>query len=325
MPLFWFCLSAFIGIFTASFCQLPLFFWVSATLVCLAAGIFEFFHFRYRNHPLLSRPIFCIPLALILCAFFLGGTQFQGALPAFSPDNLLWYVSNTPVSLTGVIKSDPYRANNITSAVIKIESIAIEGNEVKVKGDLSLLLPAGCDIRYGDRLTLTGPLKQTFHADSLPITSRLAQKKLFVGIVMPSFFDVDKYVAIWRSRVLIHVYTGKNFQRGHFSFYNMERKKDLYVNGKRFYNYYKPSPNFRGRFTNAYVVNEKEYREMKRESLLRQQTEEDKKILQQEIETIMFGRLVDDDSLTHKQRAKILGISEATFYYKLQKYNDEIE
>ena len=216
MPLFWFCLAAIIGIFTASFCQLPLFFWISATLVCLAAGIFEFFYFRNRNHPLLSRPIFRIPLALILCAFFLGGTQFQGALPAFSPDNLLWYVSNTPVSLTGVIKSDPYRANNIISAVIKSESIEIEGNKVKVKGDLSLLLPAGFDIRYGDRLTLTGPLKQTFHADSLPITSRSAQKKLFVGMAFP-----DTQIISYGNGNKIMDFLYRLRERSHATIYNL--------------------------------------------------------------------------------------------------------
>ena len=191
MPLFWFCLAAIIGIFTASFYQLSLYFWISFTLICLAAGIFEFFYFRNRKHPLLSLPIFRIPLALILCGFFLGGARFQSALPVSTPNNLLWYVSNTPVSLTGVIKSDPYRANNITSAVIKSESIEIDGKEVKVKGNLSLLLPAGFKIRYGDRLTLTGPLKQTFPADSLPITSRSAQKKLFVGMSFPDIRTIS--------------------------------------------------------------------------------------------------------------------------------------
>jgi competence protein ComEC len=185
MPLFWFCLAAIIGIFTASLYQLSLSVWISATFICLVLSFVEFFHFKNRNHPLLSRPIFRIPLATILCAFFLGGARFQGALPVSSPDSLLWYISNAPISLTGVIKSDPYRANNLTSAVIKSESIAFGKEEVKVKGDLSLLLPAGFDIRYGDRLTLTGPLKQTFRADSLPITSRSAQQKLFVGMAFP--------------------------------------------------------------------------------------------------------------------------------------------
>lgn len=185
MPLFWFCLASIIGIFTASFFRLPILFWISTALICLAVSTFEFFQFRNRNHPLLSRPIFRIPFALILCAFFLGGIRFQSALPVFSQDYLLWYISNTPITLTGVIKSDPYKTNNITTAVIRSESIEIEGEKVKVKGDLSLLLPAGFNIQYGDRLTLTGLIKQTYRADSLPITSRSAQQKLFVGMAFP--------------------------------------------------------------------------------------------------------------------------------------------
>jgi len=155
-------------------------------------------------------------LALILCAFFLGGARFQEALPAFSPDNLLWYVSNMPISLTGVIKSDPYKTNKITSAVIQGESIEIEGKEVKVKGDLSLLLPAGFDIRYGDRLKLTGLLKQTFHADSLPITSHLAQQELFVGMAFP---DVQIISYGNGNKIMDFLYRLR--ERAHATIYNL--------------------------------------------------------------------------------------------------------
>jgi len=216
MPLFWLCLAAIIGIFTASFCQLPFFIWVSAALICLAAGIFEFFYFRNRNHLLLSRPIFRIPSALILCAFFLGGARFQSALPVSAPDNLLWYVSNTPISLTGVIKSDPYKATNITSAVIKSETVEIGGEEVKVMGDLLLLLPAGFDIRYGDRLTLTGPLKQTFPEDSLPITSRSAQQKLFVEMAFP-----DTQIISYGNGNKIMDFLYRLRERAHATIYNL--------------------------------------------------------------------------------------------------------
>jgi len=185
MPLFWFCLAVIIGILSASFFLLSSSIWISAALICLILGIFEFLHFRNRDHLLLSRPIFRIPFALILCGFFIGGARFQGALPISSPDKLLWHVSDTPISLTGVVKSDPYRSNKLTSAVIKSESIEIHGVEVEVKGDMSLLLPAGFNIRYGDRLTLTGPLKQTFNANSLPITSRTAQQKISTVMAFP--------------------------------------------------------------------------------------------------------------------------------------------
>ena len=125
MPLFWLCLAIIIGIFTASFFLLPFYIWASAAFICLVLGLFEYFHFRNRNHPLLSHPIFRIPFALILCAFFIGGMRFQSALPVLSPDKLLWYVSDKPVLITGVVKSDPYRANNLHLLLSKAKRLKL--------------------------------------------------------------------------------------------------------------------------------------------------------------------------------------------------------
>ena len=97
--------------------------------------------------------------------------------------------------------------------------------------------------------------------------AEIRQKNLFVFIVMPTFFDLDRYVAIWRSRGLIHVYTDKGYGRGYFAYYNKDKKKNLYILGKKFYDYRKPKPNFRGRFTNYYVVDEEAYRLKKLKSL----------------------------------------------------------
>jgi hypothetical protein len=63
--------------------------------------------------------------------------------------------------------------------------------------------------------------------------AEIRQKNLFIFVVMPTFFDLDKYMALWRSRALIHCYTAKDFERGYFGFYNIDRKKDLYILGKR--------------------------------------------------------------------------------------------
>lgn len=97
--------------------------------------------------------------------------------------------------------------------------------------------------------------------------AELRQKNLFIWIVLPTFFDLTKYVAIWRSRALIHVYTGENFERGRFAFYSQEKKKLLYVLGKKFYSYKKPSPNFIGRFVKGYAVDETAYRASKLKAL----------------------------------------------------------
>lgn len=96
--------------------------------------------------------------------------------------------------------------------------------------------------------------------------TEIRQKNLFLFIVLPSFFDLDKYVALWRSRALINVYHDK-FERGFFNFFSAPRKKNLYVYGKKFYNYHSQKPNFTGRFTNFYPVDKEEYRKKKLDSL----------------------------------------------------------
>lgn len=99
------------------------------------------------------------------------------------------------------------------------------------------------------------------------VLAEIRQKNLYVFIVLPCFFELDKYAAVWRSRALLHVYLGEGFQRGRFAFYNMEKKKALYVLGKKFYSYSKPRPNFIGRFTKGYTVDEQAYRQKKLEAL----------------------------------------------------------
>jgi hypothetical protein len=97
--------------------------------------------------------------------------------------------------------------------------------------------------------------------------AEIRQKNLFVFIVMPTFFDLDKYVALWRSRGLFHVYVDGNMKRGFFRYYNYDKKKELYVSGKKFYNYFKPPPNFYAKFPNKYMVDEGSYRAKKLEAL----------------------------------------------------------
>ena len=143
---------------------------------------------------------------------------------------------------------------------------------------------------------------------------------------MPTFFDLDKYVSLWRSRILIHIYTEK-FQRGYFCFYNMERKKQLYVKGKKEYEYGKPTPNFRGRFTNHYVVDEKQYRKRKKESLEARESKRIEDEIKREVEEELFQRVmaVDEsrvEKLPHKLKMDILGMPSSTYFWKMKQYNE---
>ena len=97
------------------------------------------------------------------------------------------------------------------------------------------------------------------------VATEMRQRNLFVLIVLPTFFDLDKYFAIWRCRTLFHVYFDKKTgDRGRYVLFPKNSKKMLYLTGKKFYNYSKPhSPYPACRFRHEYVINETDYRKKK--------------------------------------------------------------
>lgn len=158
----------------------------------------------------------------------------------------------------------------------------------------------------------------------ISMLAEIRQKNLFVFVIMPCFFDLDKYVALWRSRALIHVYTGKNFERGYFSFFNVQRKKQLYILGKKYYSYGKPRANFIGRFTNRYPIDEAEYKLKKRNSLVVREKTSEEKVLRKEVEDAIFERMMElGDTITNVLKIKILGIASTTFYDRARRWNEE--
>ncbi len=94
---------------------------------------------------------------------------------------------------------------------------------------------------------------------------QMRQKNLFVIIILPSYFLLDKYVALFRARSLIHVYESRG-RRGYFAAYNARLKKLLYLRGIKTYDYSVVKTNFRGRFYGKFALGveiEEEYRKKK--------------------------------------------------------------
>lgn len=156
--------------------------------------------------------------------------------------------------------------------------------------------------------------------------AEIRQKNLFVFVVMPCFFDLDKYVALWRSRGLMHVYTGRNFERGYFCFFNVDRKKQLYINGKRFYSYARPKSNFFGRFVNHYVIDKKAYLKKKKNSLIEREKKREQAAIRREVENVMFERVMQmSDKIPHKIKIEVLAIPASTYFLKMKQYKDAID
>lgn len=152
--------------------------------------------------------------------------------------------------------------------------------------------------------------------------AEIRQKNLFIFVVMPTFFDLDKYVALWRTRGLFHVYTGEDFERGFVAFYNRDRKKDLYINGKKYYSYSNPRPNFISRFVDHYTVSKAEYKAKKLHSLSDREAKAANDDLEREIQARMFVMLQEAETeLSHNTKMKILDMSSATYFRKLSQYN----
>lgn len=113
------------------------------------------------------------------------------------------------------------------------------------------------------------------------LMTEMGQKNLFVIIVLPSFYLLEKYPALWRTRVLFHVFKNRTGKKGFFRLFNNKKKKILYIRGKKDYDYNikKAKSKFRGRFYNNYVVDEASYRRKKDKKLKEsyQKDEEPKK------------------------------------------------
>ena len=100
----------------------------------------------------------------------------------------------------------------------------------------------------------------------IAVATEMRQKNLFILMVLPSFFDLDRYFAIWRCRALFHLYFTPEEDRRYILF-TKDQKKLLYLYGKKFYNYSKPHSSFPPfNFPNHYVVDEEDYRKKKAEA-----------------------------------------------------------
>ncbi len=72
-------------------------------------------------------------------------------------------------------------------------------------------------------------------------------------LILPSFFELPKFYALARSHALINVKFHGEFDRGVFDFYGPKAKKNLYLKGKRDWNYSASPPDIGGRFFGQYT------------------------------------------------------------------------
>lgn len=155
----------------------------------------------------------------------------------------------------------------------------------------------------------------------ISMLTMIRSKQLFILIVSPTFFDLSKYLIVHRSRAFINVYA-KDMKRGFFSFYNYEKKAELYHRGKREHNMNVVKPLFWGRFTNWTPLDMCAYEERKQKAIsaLANNNEKEKKVLSDEA---LIGARLEAESrilkfLKNNQLLKFGALSRvAESYYEI--------
>jgi hypothetical protein len=164
----------------------------------------------------------------------------------------------------------------------------------------------------------------------IALATEMRQKNLFVLLVLPTFFDLDRYFAIWRCRALFHVYFAPNEDRRYIIF-DKESKKLLYLLGKKFYSYGKPeSPFPPSTFSNTYVIPEMAYRESKAQAFKKRVVSQQARnwLLQRnELIKQMITRLsmTQEDFNRIFTRVGIPGIDQTSISKILTEFKDENE
>lgn len=151
---------------------------------------------------------------------------------------------------------------------------------------------------------------------------QMRQKNLFVIIILPTIFELNKYSVLYRARSLFHIYE-KNGKRGYWVGYNRKDIKKLYLKGKRSYSYLVRSM-YNGRFYGKYTVNEEEYRKKKEEALFK--LEDDDEIKENTKRRVIIG--LDKDGNPVKEIYEMLkrwqiALSESQIYRILKKYREK--
>ena len=140
-------------------------------------------------------------------------------------------------------------ADEFKNAIIKAE-----------KGQCVIYDEAVTGMSSGESITRIGRLLKS-------MMMQMRQKNLFVIVILPSVFELNKYAVLSRARSLFHMYEASG-RMGYWVGYNKKDLRQLYLKGKKTYSY-KVYSMFRGRFGGKYTVNEEAYRKKKGDALFK--------------------------------------------------------
>lgn len=201
-----------------------------------------------------------------------------------------------------------------------VKNICADNNEVIQKieslSDKSVLLVDEGSLVFNSRDAMQKEQKKL-----IKILNVVGQKNLIIIVILPSIFDLNKSIAIRRSKFLLHCYADKQLTRGRFAYFGEVAKRKLFTVGKKNFDSYiypKRSQNELGRFTDFNPLGQ-EYLDTKKRSLLSALHEGNSKpqvtykmeVMKEVIDNIEAYKF--PFKFRHEMKCAMLGISRATY------------
>jgi len=164
----------------------------------------------------------------------------------------------------------------------------------------------------------------------------IRKKRLFIFLVIPSFFMLRKYFAVFRTRIMINCYCPDGITRGYFKAYNFSTKKKLYLHGYKEMNMGAAKPNFKGGFcdTTGFFVDEEKYEHKKDlaiEELIKDKNKGNNEIIKDKIELYQVKLKTNVENFKEKTKEKLNAIRKKSVQNKTlvkqkleEKYKDKI-
>jgi len=137
----------------------------------------------------------------------------------------------------------------------------------------------------------------------------IRKKRLLIFIVIPTFFMLRKYFAIFRTRAMINCICTDGITRGTFRFYSFSKKKKLYLRGYKEMDMGVVKPDFRGKFVDTYgfFIDAEAYEDKKDEAIKKLTEDEDGTEidkLKQAFEDYKLKLKIDVDGFKEKWKEK---------------------
>ena len=209
----------------------------------------------------------------------------------------------------------------LSNRKFSVKNICVDTNDavkkIETSPDKSVLLVDEGSLIFNSKDAMRKEQKKL-----IKILNVVGQKNMIFIIVLPSIFDLNKSIAIRRSKFLLHCYTDNKLQRGRFVYFGEDAKKVLYSVGKKNYDSYqypKRHTNELGRFTNFNPLGQ-EYLDAKRKTLY-SALHEDERTTHSKIKTEKMTTIIRNIEaysfpfrFTQEMKAKMLGITRQTYH-----------